>query len=416
MTVLFSNCPNAKSYTINFFYEHGPATKSAQLACPFFTDLTPLKVLKESGCEQIRLLVRLCETTSPQALTEARTMAGIDIRYFTGSDFHAKFYIVGDVALIGSANLTSSGLNKNRELSLVVRSENEIFDDIPALFDELWNSASVLTTDALDNFRYWWKQNSGGKLPPIDGVPPCSPVTIAVKSQVANRTRTYLETFRALYVEKLIPAHALVESIYDELGKRHPNFVGYSRAYEMDRFLYWVRGFTTDEDLPTHPLRTGNDLAQNVRKHVSEWFKVPDTNLKIDEDRVHRIDRLQSLFEDASLLEMAGMDEIVDVVQGCAAFVEMLRFTKGGLENHLNAFRKDNDIDKIRNSFRHLAFGGGDYVQRIYDCIYLPEYKLAHWGRNSTFELFGWINKDGAPPLNGRIIKALRYLGFDVPV
>jgi hypothetical protein len=55
-------------------------------------------------------------------------------------------------------------------------------------------------------------------------------------------------------------------------------------------------------------------------------------------------------------------------------------------------------------------------VQRLYDCIYMSRYKLQHWGRNCTWELFGWINRDDAPPFNGRIIKGLRHLGFDVPL
>jgi hypothetical protein len=94
----------------------------------------------------------------------------------------------------------------------------------------------------------------------------------------------------------------------------------------------------------------------------------------------------------------------------------MLRFTKGGLDNHLAAFKRDNTIEAILMTFRYLAFGSGDFVQRIYDSIYMSKYKLAHWGRNCTLELFGWINHQDAPPFNGRTIKALRYLGFDVVV
>jgi len=82
----------------------------------------------------------------------------------------------------------------------------------------------------------------------------------------------------------------------------------------------------------------------------------------------------------------------------------------------LAAFKRDNTIQAIQTTFGYLAFGSGEFVQRIYDCIYTPKYKLAHWGRNCTLELFGWINHQDAPPLNGRTIKALRYLGFDVVV
>lgn len=415
MRVLFTNRPKGKDFTVNFFYSRGPSANTAQLACPFFTDFEPLKILKDAGCQHIRLIVRLCEATSPDALQAARSLGDVDIRFFTSSAFHAKFYILGQFALIGSANLTDAGMKSNRELSIAIGSEDEVFDEIPAFFDELWNSASVLTTDALDRFKAWRRLNNRPDAPPIDGIEPSSPITIAVKTQIENRTRTYLESFRALYVEKLIPAYRIVEEIYAEQGKRHPAFTDRSHDYEIDRFLFWVRGFTTDEQLDQHPYRTGEDLRSNIRRHVADWFKTEPSGLNIDEQRLDRIDRLQQLFADRERLEYVEMDQIADLLQGCAAFVEMLRFTKGGLENHIKAFKKDNDITKVRSSLRHLAFGPGDYVQRVYDCVYLPEYRLSHWGRNCTLELFGWINKEKAPPFNGRIIKALRYLGFDVP-
>lgn len=415
MRVLFTNRPKGKDFTINFFYLNGAKANSAQLACPFFTDYEPLKILKDAGCKQIQLIVRLCEATSPDALASARELGEIDIRFFTAPAFHAKFYILGQIALLGSANLTAAGMKSNRELSISIGSEDEIFDEIPAFFDELWNSASVLTADALDRFKTWRKSNHVQDASPIVGIEPSSPVTVAVKTQIENRTRTYLETFRALFVEKLIPAYKLVETIYSEQGQRHPAFSARSYDYEMDRFLFWVRGFTTDEQLDQHPIRSGDDLSRTIRKHVSEWFQTKEFDLNIDEERLHRIAKLQALFADQRALELIEMDEIVDILQGCAAFVEMLRFTKGGLENHIKAFKKDNDISKVRASFQHLAFGSGDYVQRVYDCVYLPEYKLSHWGRNCTLELFGWINKEKVPPFNGRIIKALRYLGFNVP-
>ena len=138
--------------------------------------------------------------------------------------------------------------------------------------------------------------------------------------------------------------------------------------------------------------------------------------MEIDEERLRRIDGLKELFERESAIDEIEIDDLVDLLQGNAAFVELLRFTKGGLTKHLQAFKNDNAETKIRSTFKHLMFGKGDYLQRIYDCVFLPEYKLSHWGQNCTFELFGWINQDGVPPINGRIMKALRYLGLDVPV
>lgn len=414
MTPLFTNRPRTNDITLNFFYWHSNGVKAAQLACPFFTNSQPLKILKDAGCANIQLLVRLCEATSPEALAESKAFGGVDIRFFTSDSFHAKFYILGHRALVGSANLTGGGLVANRELSIVIEADDELFDEIPALFDELWNAASVLTTDVFERFKVWRHANARAMLPPIDGIESASPPTVNVGTQGVSRARTYLEAFRSFYVETLIPAHRLVEQVYAERGERHSNFINLSPGYELDRFLHWARSFTTDKDLDKHPFRSGDDLRANIRLHVDRWFDTPDADLRVDPARLSRIAQLQALFADRDLLESVDMDQLADMLQGCAAFVEMLRFTKGGLENHIRAFKADNPIKNARNSFGHLVFGSGDYVQRIYDCIYSPEFKLAHWGRNCTLELFGWINRDRVPPFNGRTMKALRYLGFNV--
>ena len=412
MNESFTNRPGAGDLTINFFHKHAKNVRTAQLACPFFTDSEPIEILVSAGCGKILLLVCLCEVTSTEALEKARAFGNVDIRFFTNG-FHAKFYILDNVALVGSANLTDPGLRLNRELSVSVRSEDPVFDDIPALFDELWSSARVLTNHRLNYFREWRRNYGPRSLHSIPGVDSCSPPTIRVSSQDVNRTRTYLETFRAFYVERLIPAYRSVETTYSEAPNRHPAFTNYSSKYEIDRFLYWVKGHTTDKRLHLEPLRSGDDLKNNINKYVTEWMKMKD-NLTIYTDRVDRIHRLERLFGDERSLESVGIDEIVDMIQACAAFVEMFRFTEGGLESFIERFKQKNPIERIRKSFHYLAFGPGDYVQRVYDCIYESGYRLSDWGESCTLELFGWINQDGVPPFNGRTMKALRFLGMDV--
>ena len=121
---------------------------------------SPFRFLREAGCSKIQLLVRLCKSTSPDALTVARSLSGVDIRYYTSRAFHAKFYILGERTLVGSANLTSSGMTSNRELSIVLEASDPRFDELVGYFDELWSAppAAVLTPDALNTFRSWYKE------------------------------------------------------------------------------------------------------------------------------------------------------------------------------------------------------------------------------------------------------------------
>ncbi len=413
---LFSNSPlGRRDFTINFFYENAIGVQSALLACPFFSNANPLKILNEAGCRRTRLLIRLCGSTSPVALAAARELPNVQIRYFTSESFHAKFYILDNMALIGSANLTGAGMMSNRELSVVVSSASEWFDEIPSLFEELWDSAGVLTDHALSTFANWHRSLGGVKQEPaIDGVDKAAPETIKVGSGGVTRERTYLDTYRREYFEVLIPNYRIVADIFKSTNRRHPNLQSTSLRYEIDRFLSWVKlTFTTDETLLTNPIRLGADLRTNIESHIAKWF---ESSQSTDEDRLARLSRLRNIFATSENLQDIEFSSLTDSLLGVAAFDEQLRFTKGGKASLVQAFQKDNDSKRVRMNFDHLAFGTSDFVQRTYDCIYSADYRIAHFGRNCITELFGWINHEDVPPLNGRGIKALRYLGFDVPV
>ena len=417
MSRFFSNRPNNGGYTENFFRTRASGVSSAQLACPFFTNVEPIRILLQSGCEQIQLLVRLCEVTSAEALREARDMRGVHVRFFSTPAFHAKFYILGPWALLGSANLTGGGLRQNRELSVEIGSREESFDEMPALFDELWNAAAVLTDDAMRRFEAWRRLHGPQISSRIDGIPEVSPPTIHVRTRMTNRVRTYLESFRRQYVELVQPAYRQVAEVYREKGRRHPDLESYPLKYELDRFFYWLPSKTTDDSLSLLPLRRGVELKQNIAGHIEEWFGVHGPAGYFDDaNRWVQLTQLQAFFASPGELDHSDFDSLTESLLACAAFHDRLRFAKDGLRTLVRNFKQENKFEDVLKTFKYLAFGQGDYVQRIYDCVYTSEYKLRGWGPNCTFELFGWINHDDVPPVNGRVMKALRFLGFDVPI
>ena len=98
------------------------------------------------------------------------------------------------------------------------------------------------------------------------------------------------------------------------------------------------------------------------------------------------------------------------------AFHERLRFVKGGEANLPVAFWRENneDVVKVKRTLKYLVHGGGDFIQRLHDMLYDPARKLKSFGIFCGLELYGTIKPEDCPPINGRIAKALRYLGFDV--
>lgn len=413
---LYTNSPRRKGdFALNFFMLNAGRTASAQLACPFFTTNEPLEILRKGGCRKIQLLVKLCGATSPVALAEARKMTDVHVRYFTSDAFHAKFYILGETAMLGSANLTDAGLKSNREIAIVIDSSDDVFDELPTLFDDLWDAAAVLTDAAMETFARWHKVKVGvAQSDVIDGLEPSSPVTVNVATQIKTRERTYLETFRRDYYETLLPAHAQVQAVYLATGQTHPSFQDLPIEYEVDRFLNWAKlTFTTDENLLSFPLLNADARNAHIADRQQVWL---NTRIEIDRERTARLQRLKVIFASPQDLSSAEFSDLTDALLGCAAFDEQLRFTKGGKPALAKAFQQDNDLKRVKQTFEHLAFDRDDFVRRIYDCIFTSEYKLAHFGRTSVFELYGWINDDDVPPVNGRTIKALRYFGFDVRV
>src|ERR1700724_948734 len=144
---------SAKSgFTIDFFALMAPGAKEALLASPFFSTYEPIACLSERGC-QIKLLVRLGDITTPEVLRAALKDERVAIRYYTSRRFHSKLYIIDDTALVGSANLTDAGLKANREVSVVLRRDRDpAFEELPGLFDILWDYADVLTTAITDQY------------------------------------------------------------------------------------------------------------------------------------------------------------------------------------------------------------------------------------------------------------------------
>ena len=98
------------------------------------------------------------------------------------------------------------------------------------------------------------------------------------------------------------------------------------------------------------------------------------------------------------------------------AFNEQLRFVKGGVKNLPAAFWKRNrdDVTKVKVTLSHLLYGKGDFVERMHDILYDASFKLQLFGQFCALELYGTVKPEEYPPINGRMAKALRYLGYDV--
>lgn len=428
MRDIYSNTKDT-GFTSSFFSLAAISGEDAHLAAPFFTDYSPIKTLTDNGCH-VRLLIRLCDVTSPNALKQAMNDPRVRVRYYTTQSFHAKLYIIGEAALIGSANLTTSGLQKNREVSVVLRRDKDAsFLDAVDIYEDLWTYAAVLNPTILDEFTRLRKthpsapEKSAFEKTMDDIIPPIAPHTITVGSDVLSKERQFLQNFKRKYDEELIPLHREIMSVAQAGGFGRPEYKGQDPQIEMGRFLGWIRLVHGAKNVWREvPLLDGSARKARIQHYVREWQSTSDTvsrDMYAAETEIKNIAAIRHNFRSSDSIVTLSYNDMFETLLGCHAFLEQLRFAPkdvegdSGIARLKTVFRNRNALPHLRKTLTYLLCGRGEGLQRAYDCLHNPRYKLNLFGEACVMELLGWYS-DERPPFNNRTLRGMRFLGYDV--
>ncbi len=415
---VYSNS-SAKETVRNAFYQNLEGVTQVSIASPFFSYSELVEEVLHGG-RNVRLIVVLGPATSPTHLQRLINRGNIHIRYFTSSAFHSKLYIFGDKsALVGSANLTQSGMNSNHEICVEIPREDESFDSLVLLFQSYWSQAEALNADTLQKYcklyeTYGQKKESTleeqiksqfGEIVPTEG--------IVVGKKKPSKEKMFLSDYKRTYQE-FLSAFNEVQELYTADGRRQQPESIVPLRIEVDQFFSFVREtYTKGDSYRDEPIRSVDDRKTFVKLKLDDWF---DRRWKyLDEKIPIHIPRLQR-FVSAEMIEKATFEEICDALDVCHSFHDRLRFYAGGHETHLGEFKKLNDVKQVKKVITYLLLGKDDYITRMGNCIFAPEYKLNQFGRSAVQELLGWVNKENIPICNSRTVKALRYLGYNVAV
>ncbi|HWB53393.1 MAG TPA: phospholipase D family protein [Tepidisphaeraceae bacterium] len=419
MKRIFSNGP-AKDFVVNPFTELVSESSELYIAAPYVTETGELLAAAKGG-KSVKLLAGLNASTTPEALSAVHSVAGIAVRYLT-SRFHAKIYIFDNAALVGSSNLTDGGLRSNREATIRLDEpgDRDAIEELRALFFELWDYAEVLTREKLDSFTAAYNRFGGRGSGPDKlieaAVGKAEPINIGVVSRKKTPERIFLEQLRRQVYEQYRPAFNEVTKLLEENGFRRPELEDVGTANETNRFLNWVRLTQApgDEAWATAPLRSQDQRRSEILRLGREWTQT-DKN-KIPEDYIDWLRQVRARFGSPAAIEAASQEDLTEGLMSLHAFIEQLRFVKGGKANLPKAFwsENNNDVEKVKRTLTWLVHGRGDFIQRLHDVLYDPQMKLALFGIFCALELYGTVKPDDCPPMNGRIAKALRFLGFDV--
>ncbi|MCF7944481.1 MAG: hypothetical protein K9L24_00800 [Spirochaetia bacterium] len=379
------------------------------IASAFFSDIYSLTKMVNNN-STVKLLIRLNIGTSVTALEEALRLPNLEIRYYSVTLFHPKYYIFGDrVAYIGSSNFTRSGMTTNQEMNIEINSDNPIFEDLRSNFIEFWGNAAVLTKEKVKIFKDILR-----KYPPSQ---PHDKVSKAVgdvfydtlgKDEKKDRVSSFYHSFSRRYQTYITHFNSLKEKYKETNFFKFPEL---PLRIEVDRFLWWVREFKATGDTYKKDKSYSKPEIENLVKPLFSEFQKAEIPY-LENDNVPNYLEIANAFSSEENIDNLTIDSLFDILMHIHAFHDCLRFYQGG-ENGLKQFFLDNnEHEKIRNTIKYLVFGQGEYQRRVCDCIFDEDYKLNGFGESCVKELYGLVNKQDIPVSNGRTIKSMEFLGF----
>jgi len=220
-----------------------------------------------------------------------------------------------------------------------------------------------------------------------------------------------LSSYQKVY-DEFLAAYRRVEERYKAFARRKKPEAEIPLRIEIDQFFSYIREiFAKEESYGQQPIRTGNDLGANLDQHLGLWF---DTDWAYLDEVMVSYARINQVLGSSDSIQRADAHELFDALTVCHSVYDRRRFFAGGLSTFRDEFVRQNDIVKVRSTLTFLVHGQGDFVERMATCIFDEDFKLKQFGRSAVQETYGWVNKENVPICNGRTVKSLRWLGFNV--
>jgi hypothetical protein len=341
------------------------------------------------------------------------------IRYFTAHSFHPKLYIyTGKVAFVGSSNLTDPGLISNQEINIAIDDENPAFEILEEIFSEYWEQATPLTRDVLEKYVTITSTVSS-EIDKLNRQAQKEIETRIGKVEFSNikRGNNDKQAKSKLISDTLLKRYQMflgefenLRGVYKSVGKRKLPESALPLRIEIDQFLNWIREEKAYGELYKNaPRKRGKELDDFVLANVNEFLasKFEYMDFLANE----QFPTIKTNLSSTDVIEAWTEKTVAETVIIVNAFAARARYF-GGRDPMIRRFIDDNDLDKIKNTFKYLLFGPGNFTNRIAVCVTDPKYKLEHFGNSCIQEIYGWANDADIPICNERTFKSMQWLGY----
>jgi hypothetical protein len=307
LVTLLSN-GEGKDFVRGAFQRLAEKSKTLLLAAPYFTYPEPLLDALKRG-SSVSLLVGLNSTTRADALRAITAERRTSVRFYTGR-FHAKLYVFDEAVLVGSANLTESGFQSNREVVawLSEPEDENAVDEARVIFRILWDNARSLSQGTLREFEQaWLAARRTGPDPDATiaiAVGKVEPPSVNVDSRKAVGVQVALERLRRQIQEEYKPAFEEVGAILNTEGLYREDVTDIDPPFRTNRFLNWLRLTHAPGDTwKEAPVRNSDERRGEVVRRGQEWCAAKDG--RVYEGYAEGIQGVLAPFADPAVLPLA---------------------------------------------------------------------------------------------------------------
>lgn len=378
---------------------------SIEIAVAFFTDSELIKQWSNEK-KKINLIVSLRPPTSFYSLKELQSALNVDIS-FLGNDFHSKFILfykqkefIGGI--IGSSNFTSGGLVKNIETNIFIK-DYETLSELQIHFNDLLQNSNLLQPTDLDNFETVYKNwlarqvKENAELDKFKSKTTKNRTKRKEKLRITKEARKYFEYWRIVDEIK-----DLVKEISDEAYPNIPSYLA------LDHFWHYVKVYwhkETDRNL------NKNNQRQEIPKLFSKYIK---WHSEVEKQNYPKFMMEQS----KNVFQVYLSEKNIDKLTKAQAKEIFQNLHSSGMPiQRFNAdeqFIAENNISRIRNSWKYLLYSNDDMDLKIHNLMKNPKYKLQRFGSSGIQEINGWTNPTAYPIRNDKADKALEILGYKI--
>jgi hypothetical protein len=234
------------------------------------------------------------------------------------------------------------------------------------------------------------------------------PQNITILNKAAKE-KEYIERFKKEYHQYISTFNRLTEMYMNitpvrKFEERLPIRI------EIDRFLSWIKDTQyKKEEYKERPVLVDSVIFDIIKSLKTEFLDFSDGGYY--DNTIVRYDKINGRLNSEEIIKSMDIETLYSILLNVNAFSDRFRFFDGGYETMKKEFL-ENDHSKIKNIISYIIYGKENYVKRIYNVIYTPEYKLKKFGESCTKELFGYVNNDNIPNCNERLLKSMQWLGF----